>query len=43
MNHRCPKRVIKLVNKIRASIDMQIQVPRVEKEDGIVRLFVYLL
>lgn len=40
MNHRCPKRVIKLVNKIRASVDMQTQVPRVEKEDGIVRLFI---
>lgn len=40
MNHRCPKRVIKLVNKIRAGVDMQVQVPRVEKEDGIVRLFI---
>ncbi len=40
MNHRCPKRVIKLVNKIRTGVDMQVQVPRVEKEDGIVRLFI---
>ena len=40
MNHRCPKRVIKLVNKIRAGVDRQVQVPRVEKEDGIVRLFI---
>jgi len=40
MNHRCPKRVIKLVNKIRSGVDMQVQVPRIEKEDGIVRLFI---
>lgn len=40
MNHRCPKRVIKLVNKIRSNVDMQEQVPRIEKEEGIVRLFI---
>lgn len=40
MNHRCPKRVIKLVNKIRSNVDMQEQVPRVEKEEGFVRLFI---
>ncbi len=40
MNHRCPKRVIKLVNKIRSNVDMQEQIPRAEKEEGFVRLFI---
>lgn len=40
MNHRCPKRVIKLINKIRSGIDNQVQIPRTEKEEGIVRLFI---
>lgn len=39
MNHRCPKRVIKLLNKIRSQVDSQIQLPRTEKEEGFVRLF----
>jgi len=40
MNHRCPKRIIKLINKIRSSVDMQVQIPRTEQEEGIVRLFI---
>lgn len=40
MNHRCTKRIITLINKIRSSIDIQEQVPRIEKEDGFVRFFI---
>lgn len=40
MNHRCPKRIITLINKIREPFDGKIQLPRVEKEDGLVRLFI---
>lgn len=40
MNHRCPKRVIRLINKIRSSVDMQVQVPKIEQAEGIVRLFI---
>lgn len=40
MNYRCPKRVIRLINKIRSSVDMQVQVPKIEQEEGIVRLFI---
>lgn len=40
MNHRCPKRVIGLINKIRSATDKVKQVPRSDKDEGIVRLFV---
>jgi DNA helicase-2/ATP-dependent DNA helicase PcrA len=40
MNHRCPKRVITLINKIREKGDGQDQIPRNDKEDGFVRLFI---
>lgn len=40
MNHRCPKRIIKLINKIRSNVDKQIQEPRSDKEEGLVRLFI---
>ncbi len=40
MNHRCPKRIITLINKIRYNVDAQEQLPRVEKEEGIVRFFI---
>jgi DNA helicase-2/ATP-dependent DNA helicase PcrA len=40
MNHRSNKRIISLINDIRASVDDQKQVPRIEKEDGFVRLFI---
>jgi len=40
MNHRSDKRIIKLINDIRKDVDEQKQLPRVEKLDGIVRLFI---
>jgi DNA helicase II / ATP-dependent DNA helicase PcrA len=40
MNHRCPKRVIRLINKIRDVVDDQVQRARTDKEEGFVRLFV---
>lgn len=40
MNHRCPGRVIRLINKIRADDDGQEQRGRSDKPDGHVRLFV---
>ncbi|NMJ44296.1 ATP-dependent helicase [Roseomonas sp. JC162] len=39
MNHRCPKRVIALINKIRADDDKQDQQPRSDSPEGTVRLF----
>lgn len=39
MNHRCPKRVVRLINRIRASVDAQEQRARSDKEEGAVRLF----
>ncbi len=40
MNHRCPKRVVTLINKIRSNVDGQIQDARSDKEDGYARLFI---
>lgn len=40
MNHRCPKRVIRLINRIRVAVDSHEQKPRGDKEEGFVRLFV---
>ena len=40
MNHRCPRRIIKLINKIRSVVDDQEQRPRTDKEEGFVRLFI---
>lgn len=40
MNHRCPKRIIQLLNKIRSHTDRIGQLPRTDKEEGIVRLFI---
>lgn len=40
MNHRCPKRIITLINKIRSNIDNHIQIPRTDKEEGFVRFFI---
>ncbi|MBU2622477.1 MAG: UvrD-helicase domain-containing protein [Proteobacteria bacterium] len=40
MNHRCPRRIIKLINKIRSAVDVQEQRPRTDKEEGFVRLFI---
>jgi len=40
MNHRCPKRVIRLINRIRSVVDDQVQRARTDKEEGFVRLFI---
>ncbi|MEN5230307.1 UvrD-helicase domain-containing protein [Brevundimonas naejangsanensis] len=40
MNHRCPPRVVKLINKIREDADGQAQRPRTDKTDGTARLFI---
>ena len=40
MNHRCPHRIIKLINKIRFEVDRQEQKGRSDKEEGLVRLFI---
>lgn len=40
INHRCPKRVIALINKIRSDTDGQEQKPSNKNEEGIVRLFI---
>lgn len=39
VNHRCPKRVIALINNIRAEDDKQEQQPRSDAPEGTVRLF----
>jgi DNA helicase-2/ATP-dependent DNA helicase PcrA len=40
MNHRCPQRVIRLINRIRADADQQVQQGRTDKPEGLVRLFI---
>lgn len=40
MNHRCPKRIVKLINTVRSAVDKQIQRPRTNSLEGSVRLFV---
>jgi ATP-dependent DNA helicase UvrD/PcrA len=40
INHRSNKRIINLINDIRKDVDEQKQIPRTEKEEGIVRLFI---
>lgn len=40
MNHRCPRRIIKLINKIRSAVDGQKQKPRTDKDEGFARLFI---
>ncbi len=39
INHRCPKRIVRLINAIRSSADDHIQKPRKDAPDGYVRLF----
>jgi len=38
-NYRCPRRVVKLINKIRQDVDKNSQKP-VKKNEGLVRLFI---
>jgi DNA helicase-2/ATP-dependent DNA helicase PcrA len=40
LNHRCPRRIIKLINKIRSSVDGHEQVARSDSQEGVVRLFI---
>lgn len=40
MNHRCPGRVIQLINRVRADVDDQQQQGRTDKPEGFVRLFI---
>ena len=40
MNHRSGKRIVTLINKIRADIDTKEQKPRSDKNAGVVRLFI---
>ncbi|MGG4198502.1 UvrD-helicase domain-containing protein [Peribacillus frigoritolerans] len=40
MNHRCPPRIIKLINKIRSAVDDQEQKARLDKDEGVVRFFI---
>ena len=40
INHRCPKRIVELTNKIRSEVDDQKQQARSDKDEGTVRLFI---
>ncbi len=40
MNHRCPTRIIGLINKIRSAVDDQVQRARTDANEGYIRLFV---
>ncbi len=40
MNHRCPHRVVKLINKIRSEVDAQQQRGRTDAVEGHVRFFI---
>ncbi|MCP4935663.1 MAG: ATP-dependent helicase [bacterium] len=40
LNHRCPKRVVTLINKIRAAVDTHVQVPRTDAIEGNIGLFI---
>lgn len=40
MNHRCPSRVIEVINSIRHDVDGERQVPRSDAERGVVRVFI---
>ena len=39
VNHRCPKRVVTLLNRIRSEADGAQQEPRQDAQEGVVRLF----
>ena len=41
LNHRSPKRIVRLVNAIRSDVDKQVQEPRDDAEEGWARLFVF--
>ena len=39
VNHRCPKRIVTLLNRVRAEVDGAQQKPRRDAREGVVRLF----
>jgi DNA helicase-2/ATP-dependent DNA helicase PcrA len=41
LNHRCPKRIVKLINQVRAQVDNHSQEPRHDSPEGVVRLFIF--
>lgn len=41
LNFRCPRRVIRLINKVRASTDGQVQISKSSAIEGHVRMFVF--
>jgi DNA helicase-2/ATP-dependent DNA helicase PcrA len=40
MNHRCPARLVRLINKVRSAVDDHKQQARSDKAGGIIRLFI---
>lgn len=40
LNHRCPNRVVELINKIRSAVDNHFQIPRSDAIQGQVRIFI---
>jgi DNA helicase-2/ATP-dependent DNA helicase PcrA len=40
LNHRCPQRVIQLINRVRSAADGQTQQGRSDSAEGVVRLFI---
>lgn len=41
LNHRCPKRIVQLINRIRSEVDDHTQEPRSDSAVGCVRFFVF--
>ena len=41
LNHRCPRRIVRLINQIRSGADDHKQEPRDDRPEGWVRLFVF--
>src|SRR5690606_3416009 len=40
MNHRCPQRIVTLINKVRSTTDKQVQKGRSDSAAGCVRIFI---
>lgn len=40
VNYRCPRRIVSLVNRIRADVDQRVQSPKETAVEGFVRLFI---
>ncbi|MEZ0219107.1 MAG: UvrD-helicase domain-containing protein [Tardiphaga sp.] len=41
LNHRCPKRIVRLINRIRGQVDEHTQEARSDSIEGLARLFVF--